>query len=379
MKLFIRLTREILKITYYLLLFFVDNIIKSRKVNKFYGEIILVKLDNIGDFIIWIKFAKSIKLFYKNEKITLVCHKNVKSLASKLNLFDKIIEIDQSLFCRNLIYRIRKIKVLTEYSYGKVLHSTYSRCFICSDSIVRILNARKKLGFFGDNINQSIFLKMISNYWYTSLFSSKEILMHEYYRNDEFLSNLKIPNIQNKILPKVSELKNTNISLPKDFIIVNPGSSNLLRIWPVENFIDLINNIFKSYKIVIYICGSNYEKEIAKKIKKNISNKNLIDITGKTSLLEFIELIRLSKLVIANDSASVHIANAVETKSICISDGNNFGRFVPYPKDFKYAPKTIYNKQCLERNWNYNEDKNCINKVSQDVVFREVIKTLNFE
>ena len=117
------------------------------------------------------------------------------------------------------------------------------------------------------------------------------------------------------------------------------------------------------------------KKKLQKKIKKNISNKKLIDITGKTSLLEFIELIRLSKLVIANDSASVHIANAVETKSICISDGNNFGRFVPYPKDFKYAPKTIYNKQCLERNWNYNEDKNCINKVSQDVVFREVINS----
>lgn len=254
MKLFIRLIREILKITYYILVFFLDNIIKSGKVSKFYGEIILVKLDNIGDFIIWIKFAKSIKTYYKNEKITLVCHKNVKDLASNLNLFDKIIEIDQPLFCRNLIYRIRKIKVLTKYSYGKVLHSTYSRCFLCSDSIVRILYARKKFGFFGDNNNQSKFLKMISNCWYTNLFPSKEILMHEYYRNDEFLSKLKIPNIKNKSLPKISELKNINLSFSKDFIIVFiaiPVSFKTLSIincfWSIFEFFWIRN---KSSKII---------------------------------------------------------------------------------------------------------------------------------
>ena len=377
MKLFRKLTREILKITYYISVFFVDNIIQARNSRKFYGEIILVKLDNIGDFIIWITFAKAIKTFYKKEKITLVCHKNVKDLALKLNLFDKIIEIDQTLFCRNLIYRIRKIKVLKEYSYGKVFHSTFSRSFICSDSIVRILCARKKYGFCGDTKNQSKFLKMISNLWYTNLFSSKEILIHEYYRNNEFLRKLKIPNIKNKSIPIISELKNINLTLPKDFIIVNPGASDHSRMWPVANFINLINKILKSKNIVIYICGSNNDKDIGKKIKENIPNKNLINITGKTSIIELIELIRLSKLVIANDSASVHIANAVETNSICISGGNNFGRFVPYPKEFKYAPKTIYDKDCLKNNWSCFEENNCINKVSEDVVFREVIKKLN--
>ena len=377
MKLFRKLIREILKINYYISVFFVDCIIQSRNSRNFYGEIILVKLDNIGDFIIWITFAKAIKTFYKKEKITLVCHKNVKDLALKLNLFDKIIDIDQTLFCRNLIYRIRKIKVLTEYSYGKVFHSTFSRSFLCSDSIVRILYAREKYGFYGDTKNQSKFLKIISNGWYTNLFSSKEILMHEYYRNNEFLFKLKIPNIKNKSIPIISELKNINHKLPKNFIIVNPGASDHSRVWPVGNFINLINNILKSKKIVIYICGSNQDKEIGEKIKEKIPNKNLKNITGKTSIIELIELIRLSKLVIANDSASVHIANAVETNSICISGGNNFGRFVPYPKEFKYAPKTIYDQNCLKNNWSCFIENNCINKVSEDVVFREVIKTLN--
>ena len=72
MKLFRKLIREILKINYYISVFFVDCIIQSRNSRNFYGEIILVKLDNIGDFIIWITFAKAIKTFYKKEKITLV-------------------------------------------------------------------------------------------------------------------------------------------------------------------------------------------------------------------------------------------------------------------------------------------------------------------
>jgi ADP-heptose:LPS heptosyltransferase len=38
-----------------------------------------------------------------------------------------------------------------------------------------------------------------------------------------------------------------------------------------------------------------------------------------------------SQLLLSNDTGAVHIAVAVETPCVCISNGNHYGRFVPYP------------------------------------------------
>ena len=56
-------------------------------------------------------------------------------------------------------------------------------------------------------------------------------------------------------------------------------------------------------------------------------------MTGKSSLTELAIIIKNSELLISNDSAAVHIAAAVGKKFLCISNGERFGRFLPYPKE----------------------------------------------
>ena len=48
-----------------------------------------------------------------------------------------------------------------------------------------------------------------------------------------------------------------------------------------------------------------------------------------------IEIIRGASLLVANDSASIHIAAATGTRSVCILGGGHFGRFLPYQPEFK--------------------------------------------
>jgi len=150
-----------------------------------------------------------------------------------------------------------------------------------------------------------------------------------------------------------------------------------LNIIVFNSFIKLINQISNQYDIDILLCGSKADKKVVDVIEKKSKIKNLQNFSGKTNLLELIELIRLSKLVIANDSASIHIANAVRTYSICISGGNNFGRFVPYPEEYSYRPKTIFNKNCLENKWKCKKNHNCIEQVKNEDVFKEVKNILD--
>ncbi len=372
-----KLVHKILKYIIYISISFFDFLICINHYKKIKKNIILVKLDNVGDFILWVDLAYSIRNFHKKEHITLLCNSSVKDLALNLKLFDEVITIDQSLFAKNIFYRINKIQILSQYCYQSLYHSTYSRDFIVSDCLVRLLSSRNKYGLFGDNKNQSSFLKFFSNKWYTKLFKSSEDLTHESFRNKEFLAKLNIPYIKLNHFPKFKNKNNIIKTSFKDFIVISPGAYDHKRIWPINSFVKLINLISNQYDIDIFLCGSKADKKIVDVIEKKSKIKNLQNFSGITNLLELIELIRLSKLVIANDSASIHIANAVRTYSICISGGNNFGRFVPYPEDFVYTPKTIFNKDCLKNKWECNKYHKCIEQVKEDDVFKEVKKVLD--
>jgi ADP-heptose:LPS heptosyltransferase len=62
--------------------------------------------------------------------------------------------------------------------------------------------------------------------------------------------------------------------------------------------------------------------------QSEISFRNL---TGKLTLIELVSVMAESKLVITNDSGPFHIAVALGKRVVCISNGNNYGRFTPYP------------------------------------------------
>ena len=78
----------------------------SRKgLSKSSTSIVFVKVDAIGDFIVWLPYAYAFRLQHK-EKITLICTSTVHSLASKSCIFDEIIPISTSRLVKDLKYRI---------------------------------------------------------------------------------------------------------------------------------------------------------------------------------------------------------------------------------------------------------------------------------
>jgi ADP-heptose:LPS heptosyltransferase len=128
------------------------------------------------------------------------------------------------------------------------------------------------------------------------------------------------------------------------------------------------------------ICGSEQDSILATEIIHN-SNISFTDLTGKLNLIELIQIIAQAKLVITNDSGPFHIAVALGKKVICISNGNNYGRFSPYPKQMNTNSKTIYPFQLLAFTEADRLEKFCkevknidINEIDPKQVFIEIKK-----
>lgn len=119
-------------------------------------------------------------------------------------------------------------------------------------------------------------------------------------------------------------------------IAIAPGSKWFTKKWPLEYFNKVIELLVKDGIKVIVIGGKD---ELFLNV---VNHKNIIDLRGKTTLLELAEVLKRVKIVLTNDSSPIHIASAfAKTKIIAI--------FGPTVKEFGFFPWSE-NSKVLEVN-----------------------------
>jgi len=350
----------IIKYSFY---YFIDIFFnKKKKINN--NSIVIVKLDGIGDYILFRNFLSEIRKTKKNKysKITLVGNVNFKNLSEMLDMsvIDNFIWINKHKFLYNLFYRIYILKKLNIFQYSTLLHPTFSRDFFISDWISNFIDAKNKISFWGDFSNQSTYEKKIANNQYNYLLECKKVNKFDFYKNKYFFEYF----LQKKIKINKTFITKSYISLPINyknyisFFIAAPGwaAGDKKNIYSLNNYISLARLIEKKYNHKIIFLGG----------KENITDQNLIpnnyiNLIGKTDLVQLVEVIRKSKLLISGDTCAHHMAAAVNTNCVVIGTGPHPGRFIPYPKSFNIKHKSILNKN---KNSNYFFDVNNI-KVSK--------------
>ena len=74
----------------------------------------------------------------------------------------------------------------------------------------------------------------------------------------------------------------------------------------------------------------------------------LLDFAGEITLNKLIEIIGNAELLISNETVAPHIAVAVNCQFICISNGNHYGRFHPYPEEIFNGGYYVYPPQIMK-------------------------------
>lgn len=297
-------------------------------------KILIVKLDKIGDYVLFRNFLKPLREKYKNAEIILLGNKTYKNIVDTRDkeYIDKFIGIQQGSE-NNLL------KELYKEEYDIILHPTYSRT-LSIDMFIDSLNAKEKITFKGNEANQGKKIKETSDDFYTRLIKVNNS-QHEFDRYKDFFEQLL-----GRRLPEI----NFNIDYKKkkvdDYVLIMPGASSRLRRYSSKKLIKLTNFIDEKYNLPILLCGSNDDKKACLEIM-NKSNANIRDCSGEINLNKLIDHIGNAKLVIVGDTCGVHISVATKTPVVCLGTGIFYGRFLPYPEeynDFRLCLPPLYFK-----------------------------------
>ena len=168
------------------------------------------------------------------------------------------------------------------------------------------------------------------------------------------------------------------------YVVLNPGSNEYGRRWPLAHYAALTERLLAEDYRVMFV-GAPGEDPDPAVFGPLRDRPNVVDLTGRTSVPELMDVMKGAAGVVTNDTGSAHLAIALGTSTVVIVGGGHFGCFVPYPEGvapptarFVFQPMDCYH--CFWR-CHLRETKTesfpCVASVSEDQVWDALGGLLN--
>jgi ADP-heptose:LPS heptosyltransferase len=316
---------------------------------------VFIRLDHIGDFILWQAAARSLCENYSEQRRILFANQAFVPLALALGWWDEVHGVQVKRLEKDLRYRFGILSAVRRCGAELVLQPVYSRSFHESDALVRASAAPRRIGFDGDLCNLSAAQKAVSDRWYTQLIKTGPEHAAEIQRNAQFASQVTGKHVEAvvRLFPELSS-DGPAPTLPSAYFVINPGASWEGKQWPSASFAAVARAMFDQFGWHAVLCGAGSEQPICNEVATRLDPRHVTNLCGKTSLSELAELIRRARMVIGNDTATSHLAPAVGTPSVSIVGGGHFGRFLPYPVTViqpDFAQVVNHSMPCYQCNW----------------------------
>jgi heptosyltransferase-2 len=130
-------------------------------------------------------------------------------------------------------------------------------------------------------------------------------------------------------------LESLGLQGPRFLIALMPGASyGPAKRWPPDRFAALADRLIATLNADVLIFGSQTEKDLAEQVAQEMTHTPIV-IAGETTLGESMSLLEQCRLVITNDSGSMHVAAALALPVTAIfgsTDPQATGPLGPYAR-----------------------------------------------
>jgi len=268
----------------------------------------------LGDVILTLPLVEAIHHLWPESKIDFVVNPNASGVLENHPLINKTIVFDKRGDAKG-------IGGLLGFA-SKLRKENYSHVFVPHRSF------RSALTLFLAGIRTRIgFSKTPGSFLYSHRFV-RQMDQYEGARNLELISLFSNPSTFSSV-PVLQKHLGTG-TFPDDSskrITMAPGSVWATKKWPEGHWTILAKSLVKEGYTVVLIGGPD-DRDLCRRISNN--DEQIISTAGDKTILESIELIRNSALLITNDTAPLHMGVGVNTPVLAI-----FGPTVP---EFGFAP-----------------------------------------
>lgn len=342
-------------------LIFLPSRLFRRRVPGNVGNILLIRLDHVGDLIYSTPVAHNLKEHYRGVKITMLVANWAKDIVMNNPYIDEVICYDAPWFDRNkkrIFEMVRFFKLAGElhrhnYDLGFDLRGDFRHILL-----MFFAGIRYKVGYGitggGCLLEKEADYRVEAHATDHNLDLLKAMDVNTAYTEPETYSSEKDRAFID------SFLKGNGVS-DQDFLItVHPFAGYHSNRWPNHRFAELINMLQNKYKAKVIIIGTKQDKDDCSSIIE-MSRVPVIDALGKTSLNHLDVLFKKSSLYIGVNSGPMHLAGACRIPMVVLfSATNTLGNWGPRGENAIVIQKAIACGNC--------ESPDCQHNICMDLI-----------
>lgn len=327
------------------------------KVNK----ILAVNFGGIGDEILFLPALISLKKEFPNSEITLALEPRSKGVKELTDIIDDLILVDiknknKYIELLKFIFKARKRDFDLAITAGGNKFMSI---------ILFLTGAKKRYGYDCGTISQKLLTKAVK--------LNKQQYAAKMYHDlvTPITSNItELPQIN---VPVQEKLANT--------VLIHPGVSKMsvqkgmIKTIDAKTWAETIDLLANAGKRVMLVGGPD-DKECIETILKTVKTNNFENLYGKTkNLRDLAELIGKAEIFLCSDSAPLHVAVAMGTKTFAIFGPTDDKKLIPQNVTAIKANDTCPLKPCLwDRRQTTCEKLDCL-KITADMISKIILNT----
>jgi ADP-heptose:LPS heptosyltransferase len=302
-------------------------------------EILVIKSDHIGDFLLSLPAASIIRQSFPNARITLLCGSWNQGLALKSELFDRVVCVD--IFAEVTAEPPPRFdpKVLAACDFPYFDIAIDLRISSESRFLLAHVSARLKAGFECDPAKQSLMdfafrapalnLNGRPNYA-----SRNQLLLAAFAHGIVSLFDAERA-AHDAVRPYI---RNSAPCLTRSgegpLVGINTRSGLPTKDWPLDNYISVIRRLIAESDATIALLGRKGQQADADAIVRRIAaTSNMVNLIGTLPLSELPAVVQQLDLYVGPDTGTTHLAAMLGRKTLCLHSGvaplENFGPVGP--------------------------------------------------
>ncbi|MDN3508805.1 MAG: lipopolysaccharide heptosyltransferase II [Candidatus Neptunochlamydia sp.] len=335
---------------------------------------IIVRMPNwLGDLVMATPILIDLRNAFPKAEITAMCQENVAPLLEHDPVVDELFRFKRS---KGMIRRIHERNVVAHlkqgrYDLGILLTNSFSSAWRFWKG-----NVKNTIGYRGDRRN---FLLS-----HPILFPEKRKEQHLVLTYKELLAPLGIPVSETFpcLIVSEEEIKNgweivKRFDIPPDakLIGINPGAAfGTAKCWFPERFREVAKNLVEADpRHVVLFFGDGSHKQLIGNICVDLP-KRVINLAAKTTLREFLALIKICSVLLTNDSGPMHIADGLDVLLVALFSSTSLVATGPYRQSKNVIQKKVPCSPCFKRICPI--DFPCMKKIGVEEVTEAVLKQM---
>lgn len=276
-------------------------------------KILLLRLSAFGDIVLTTPLVRALRRRFPNARIDFAVKKNFAELVAHNPHLNAVHCVEPERGRKGLLQLGMQLR-RERYDVVLDLHRNFRTIFLA-----RLCGAPRKEHYRKHILRRWLFVKFKA-----ATMQRIPPIAQRYLQTAAFL-NLPVDDARTELFWQAEHeaearrvLLQAGWQAEQPLICLAPGAGYFTKRWPVAYFAEIAREFASTYKnFAVAVLGGRQDREVGQYIREH-SRAEVFDLTGACSLLASAAIIKRSRLVLANDSGLMHIAEAVGTPVLAL-------------------------------------------------------------